>query len=91
MILSSILTAYLYECLKVKTEAKEVKRRGKYNKDKAGNLGKLGRKAMKEVKVDQVGIFRIQTSVVKFSMLLLRIELLKVNDANHDVMSRLSK
>ena len=39
---------------KVKTEAKEVKRRGKYNKDKAGNLGKLGRKAMKEIKVEQV-------------------------------------
>ena len=51
--------AYMY--FKVKTEAKEVKRRGKYNKDKAGNLGKLGRKAMKEVKVEQVkvGILRM--------------------------------
>ena len=51
--------------LKVKTEAREVKRRGKYNKDKAGNLGKLGRKAMKEVKVDQV-IVKKQTLNVNF-------------------------
>ena len=51
--------------MKVKTEAREVKRRGKYNKDKAGNLGKLGRKAMKEVKVDQV-IVKKQTLNVNF-------------------------
>ena len=49
----------------MKTEAREVKRRGKYNKDKAGNLGKLGRKAMKEVKVDQV-IVKKQTLNVNF-------------------------
>ena len=40
--------------VKVKTEVKEVKRRGKYNK--AGNMGKLGRKSMKEVKVEKVNL-----------------------------------
>ena len=48
----------------MKTEVKEVKRRGKYNKDKAGNLGKLGRKAMKEVKVEQVTVVILRMYIV---------------------------
>ena len=49
-----------------------MKRRGKYNKDKAGNLGKLGRKAMKEVKVEQVTVvvLRMYTFMVTLIVLM---------------------
>ena len=69
----------------MKTEAREVKRRGKYNKDKAGNLGKLGRKAMKEVKVDQV-IVKKQTLNVNFFRLTPKVKFMHVFLVEVDIM-----